>query len=76
MKITEITISAGQIFPHPYEQFANFRPQVTLKATIGPDENIIGVSRELMARAEGLVREQRDLILRDLREALEKKSGR
>ena len=36
MKITEIVVSAGRTFNHPYENFSNLRPQVTLKAT--PDE--------------------------------------
>jgi hypothetical protein len=78
MKITEITISAGQTFNHPYESYSNFRPQITLKATVGPEDDPIGVARELQARAEFLVREHRELIIKQLlevREMLEKIDG-
>lgn len=69
MKITEITVSAGRTFNDPNEQFSNFRPQVTLTATINQNDYAPDKVRELQGLAECLVEQEKKLLL----EASEKK---
>jgi len=68
MKITEIIVSAGRTFNHPYEQFSNLRPQVTYKATLeeGDDPDI--ATRDLQAKAEKSVEDHKQNTLQMLRE--------
>lgn len=54
-KITEITVSAGRVIPHPFQQYANLRPMITLKAEIEPGEDPTEAAKGLQAKAEGLV---------------------
>lgn len=39
MNITEITASCSTSFNHPSESYSNFKPGVTLKATLAPGED-------------------------------------
>jgi len=60
MKITEITISAGRTFNHPYEQFSNFRPSLQIKAVPTEDgEDGIKIIKDLQAMAEGLMEDHK-----------------
>ena len=68
MKITEIIVHAGQGFNHPYEQFANFKPSVSLKAVLEDGEDPSLVVKQLQAKAEGMVEDHKNHILSTLRE--------
>jgi hypothetical protein len=51
MKVTEIIVSAGRTFNHPYEDYSNLKPQVTLKATVDDGENFEDAVKELQRKA-------------------------
>jgi len=68
MKITEIVVSAGRTFNHPYENFSNLRPQVTLKATIDDGDDAIAAAKELQGKAEMLVEDHKRSMLQTLHE--------
>ncbi|MDA8123503.1 MAG: hypothetical protein M0Z38_13185 [Deltaproteobacteria bacterium] len=68
MKITEIVVSAGRTFNHPYEQFSNLRPQVTLKATIEGEDDPLAAAKELQGKAEALVEDHKRSMLQTLHE--------
>ena len=68
MKITEITISAGRTFNHPYEQFSNFRPSLQIKAVSTEDgEDGIKIIKDLQAIAEGLMEDHKNNLLAALK---------
>ena len=66
MKITEVTVNAGRTFNNPYEQYANLRPSVTLKATLDADEDPIAATKALQVQAETLVEDHKTRLLVDL----------
>ncbi len=68
MEITEIVVSAGRTFNHPYENFSNLRPQVTLKATLDEGDNPQTATKELQGKAEKLVEDHKQNMLQTLRE--------
>jgi chromosome segregation ATPase len=68
MKITEIVVSAGRTFNHPYENFSNLRPQVTLKATLDEGDDPHAAAKELQGKAEKLVEDHKQNMLQTLRE--------
>ena len=68
MKVVEVTVSAGRTFNHPYEQYSNLRPNVTLKATLEPDEDYAAAVQTLQAKAEAMVEEHKQHMLRSLEE--------
>ena len=63
MEITEITVSAGRTFNHPYETYSNLRPGVTVKATLAPGENPTKAINELQALAEKTVEDHKQALL-------------
>ena len=67
MKITEIIVGAGRTFPHPYEDYSNLRPQLTIKAEINGDESDIEKHvKELQAQAEKLIEDHKNHMLQSL----------
>lgn len=64
MTITEIEASAGVTFNHPHVQYANFRPEIRLKATIGAREDAQVAAVELQRRADELCEQQKSAILK------------
>ena len=66
MRVTEITVSAGRTFNHPYEDYSNLRPHVTLKAEIEEGEDWLSRVKHLQARAEGLVEEHKQVMLKNI----------
>lgn len=68
MKITEIVVSAGRTFNHPYESYSNMKPQVTVKATVDDGEDLFTVTKDLQAKAESLVEDHKTHLLNSLRE--------
>ena len=68
MTITRIQVTAGRTFNHPYEQFSNLRREVGLEASLAEGDNPIDSTKELQARAEGLVEDHKQGILKSLHE--------
>jgi hypothetical protein len=68
MKITEIIVNAGRTFNHPYEQYSNLKPGVTLKATVEDGEDPAAVVRELQHRAEGWIEDHKHGLLKSIEE--------
>jgi hypothetical protein len=68
MKVTEVTVSAGRTFNHPYESYSNLRPNVTLKAVLEGEEDYAAAVQTLQAKAEALVEEHKQHMLRSLEE--------
>jgi chromosome segregation ATPase len=66
MKITEITVSAGRTFNNPYEQYANLRPAVELRATLEEGEEPLAALKKLQEQAETLVEHHKARLLADL----------
>lgn len=66
MKIIEIQVSVGTTFNHPHEGYCNYRPGVTLRATLDPGENEREAVKILQGKAETLIEEQKAAILRRL----------
>ncbi len=68
MQVTEIVVSAGRTFNHPFEQYSNLRPQVTIKATLQADEDPDRVAMHLQAKAEKLVEDHKANLLKQIEE--------
>lgn len=68
MLVTQIVVSAGRVFNHPLEQFSNLRPEVQLTATIGPDEDPVEATKQLQAKAEGLVEDHKQNMIKSIHE--------
>jgi hypothetical protein len=68
MQITEIIVNAGRTFNHPYEQYSNLRPSITLKATLAEGEDAGAATKELQAKAEELVEDHKRNLLAQLEE--------
>ena len=68
MQIMEITVVAGRTFNHPFEQYSNLRPSVTLKAALGPEDDPIQSVNKLQAMAEKAVEDHKQGLLQSLEE--------
>lgn len=68
MQVTEITVSAGRTFNHPFEQFSNLRPSVTVKAIVAEGEDPTKAINELQALAEKTVEDHKQALLHSLEE--------
>lgn len=68
MRVNEVTVSAGRTFSHPYEEYSNLRPGVTIRAVLDPEEDFVAVTRELQAKAEDLVERHKEAMLHSLRQ--------
>lgn len=68
MNITNITVRAGRTFNNPREQFANLRPEVELTATLAPGDDAEKFVRELQGRAEALVEDHKNGLLKSIEE--------
>lgn len=66
-KITEVIVSAGRTFNDPYEQYANFKPAVTIKATLSEDEEPETIVKELQRKTEAWMFEHKALMLHEIR---------
>lgn len=64
MKINTIQVTAGRTFSHPHEQYSNLRPEVTMTATIEDGEDATKAAQELQARAEQIVEDHKQGLLR------------
>lgn len=70
MIITEIIVSAGRTFNHPYESYSNLKPQLTLKATIQEGDDVQHSILALQDRAETMIEQHKQQMLADM-EAME-----
>lgn len=68
MKVNKITVTAGRTFSHPYEQYSNLRPEVTMEATIDDGESAADATRHLQSQAEGLVEDHKNSLLKSIEE--------
>ena len=68
MKINTITVTAGRTFNHPHEQYSNLRPEVTMTATLEDGEDPHVATRDLQQRAEGLVEDHKNGLLKSIEE--------
>ena len=68
MEITEITVSAGRTFNHPYETNSKLRPNVTVKANLAPGEDPVKAINDLQALAEKSVEDHKQALLTSLEE--------
>ena len=68
MNVTRIVVTAGRTFNHPHESYSNLRPSVSMEATLEPGEDATQAARELQARAEGLVEDHKQGMLRSIEE--------
>lgn len=66
MKTTIITVHAGRVFNHPYEQYSNLRPEVHMTASLDEGDDPIQVTRQLQATAETLVEDHKRAMLTSL----------
>ena len=71
MQVTEVIVSAGRTFNHPYENFSNLRPQVTLKASLSDGEDPMDAAKQLQAKAESLVEDHKRMMLTTIRRLYE-----
>ena len=67
-KIIEVTVAAGRKFNHPYEDFSNLSPHLSLRAEVQEDEDPQEVIQHLQAMAESLVEDHKQHILASLRQ--------
>lgn len=68
MNITSITVTAARTFNHPHEQYSNLRPEVSMVATLAEGEDPQKAVRDLQAKAEQLVEDHKQGLLRSLEE--------
>jgi len=68
MQIKTITVTAGRCFNHPHEQYSNLRPEVTITADVGEGEDPAAAAKELQLKAEGLVEDHKQSLLRSIEE--------
>lgn len=59
MRVQEIVVSAGRTFNHPYESYSNFKPGVSMKATLDAGEDPVAATQALQAKAEQLVEDHK-----------------
>ena len=65
MGVIEIEATASRGFNHPYEQFSNYRRSVTIRASLGADENPQEAVAELQSQAHNLVeKDKAELLMR------------
>ena len=68
MHVTEIVVSAGRTFNHPYESYSNLRPQVTMKANLQDGDDADAAVQALQAKAEKLVEDHKTMLLKQIEE--------
>jgi hypothetical protein len=66
MIITEITVTSSTSFNHPGESYANFKPSVTLKASISECEDARKAVLILQGRAHEVVMAEKARILAEI----------
>lgn len=67
-RVVEVTVAAGRKFNHPYEDFSNLSPHLSIRAEIGEGEDPREVIKSLQAEAESLVEDHKQHMLASLRQ--------
>lgn len=68
MKIKTITVQAGRCFNHPYQQYSNLRPEVTMTAEIAEGDDPLACAKTLQQQAETLVEDHKRTMLASIEE--------
>lgn len=68
IEVVEITVHAGRVFNHPYEDYSNLRPSISLKANLRGGVDVDQATKALQAKAEGLVEDHKQHMLNSLKE--------
>ena len=68
MKVTNITVQAGRCFNHPYEQYSNLRPEITMTATLEDGDDPAAAAKALQQQAETLVEDHKRTMLESIHE--------
>jgi hypothetical protein len=68
MKLTEVKVSAGRTFNHPFEQYSNLRCDVHLGAVVEDGEDGLACAKELQAKAEELAENHKQDLLKNIRD--------
>jgi ABC-type transporter Mla subunit MlaD len=68
MNITTIEVSAARCFNNPRENYSNLQPRVTMQAEIIAGEDPIAAVKELQLKAEQLVEDHKQNLLRSIEE--------
>jgi len=66
LKVIEITVGAGRVVNHPYESYSNLKPSISLKAEIGEGEDWEQCLKELQAKAERLIEDHKQNLLKSI----------
>jgi|SRR6266850_4164025 len=66
MKVTNVSVSAGRTFNHPFESYSNLRPYVKLEAMLDDGEDAAAAVLALQAKAERLVEDHKANLLESL----------
>lgn len=66
MTITQITVQAGRCFNHPYEQYSNLRPEITMTAALDAGDDPIAAAKALQQQAETLVEDHKRAMLESI----------
>jgi hypothetical protein len=67
MRITKVTVGLSSNFNHPYEQYANFKPHVSLEAEVAEGEDVNSVVYGLQSEARILLQLEKKFILESLK---------
>lgn len=67
MNITNIKVSAGRTFNHPYESYSNFKHHVELVATVSGGEDATSAVKALQSQAEQLAEDHKNTLLSSVR---------
>lgn len=67
MQIDKIVVSAGRTFNHPFENYSNLKPSVTLSATLEPGDDADACIKQLQAKAEAVVEQHKALLLAEIK---------
>lgn len=68
MQFKSIKVSAGRTVPHPIESYSNLRIGLVLAAEITEDEDVDAATRQLQAKAEGLVDDHAETLTKTISE--------
>jgi hypothetical protein len=63
MRITELTVGVGAVFNHPHESYSKLRPSVSVRAELGPGDDVLEAAAALRALADDRLAEHKAALL-------------
>lgn len=66
LKVTQVSVMAARTFNHPYEQYSNFRPSVTMVAEVTKGQKAEEIVYALQQAAEKMAENHKQRILGEL----------